>query len=129
MQLTLDSYDELRRLHSALCEARFHPEPEHRDVQGSPVSADTANKVYELLIENAPDETEANGWRQHRELNRTSHLMPAIEGFARRLAKDNSLSMPEKKAGLKICAAPFILPDHLIEDIFERVSGSRPTLW
>ncbi|MCB1061601.1 MAG: hypothetical protein KDN20_01615 [Verrucomicrobiae bacterium] len=129
MELIFENYEELRCLHYALCEAKFHPEPQFREVQGSPLSAATADKVYDLLIENAPTEREAQGWRYHRELSPTSPLMPVIENAARRLAQDKSLSATERKTALKVFAAPFHMADHHIENIFERVGGHRPTLW
>ena len=130
MQLNFDSYDELRLLHFALCEARFQSSPSyHAEVQGSPLSAETANRVYDLLIEHAPTESEANGWRLHRQLSSTSHLMPAVEEFARRLNRDSSLSLPEKKAALQVWIAPFQLADHLVDDLFEKISKSPISLW
>lgn len=130
MQLNFESYDELRLLHFALCEARFQTDPRyHAEVQGSPISAETANHVYDLLIEHAPTESEANGWRLHRDLSNTSHLMPAIEEFARRLNRESSLSLPEKKAALAVCIAPFRMADHLVDDLFERISKSPVSLW
>ncbi len=129
MHLNFDSYEELRCLHYALCEAKFHPEPQFREVQGSPLSAATADRVYDLLIEHAPTETEAEGWRLHRLLSPNSHLMPTIEAAARRLVRDKSLSVSEKKAALRLFVAPFRMEDHHVENLFERVGEHRPTLW
>ena len=129
MQLNLDSYEELKCLHHALCEARFHPEPAYRTFQGSPLTAGTAEKVYDLLVENAPSETEREGWRQHRLLSPHSPLMPAIEARARKLAADSTLSRTERADALRIFIAPFRIADHHLEDLFERVGQRRPTLW
>ncbi len=129
MQLKLDSYDELKCLHHALCEARFHPEPTYRSLQGSPVTAATAEKVYDLLVENAPSERERDDWLQHRQLSPHSPLVPVIEARARKLAADASLSRTEREEALRIFIAPFRIADHHLEDLFERVGPRRPTLW
>ena len=120
----------LRLLHFALCEARFQSSPSyHAEVQGSPLSAETANRVYDLLIEHAPTESEANGWRLHRQLSSTSHLMPAVEEFARRLNRDSALSFSEKKAALRVWIAPFQISDHLVDDLFEKIGKNPISLW
>lgn len=129
MQLSIDSYDELKNLHHALCEARFHPEPTYHTLQGSPITAATAEKVYDMLIERAPTESEAEDWRRHRTLSPHSPLIPAIENRARKLTADKSLSRAERADALRLFVAPFRITDHHLEDLFERVGQSRPTLW
>ena len=129
MQLKLDNYDELKHLHHALCEARFHPEPTYRSLQGASATASTAEKVFDLLIEHAPTDTEREGWRQHRLLSPHSPLMPVIEARARKLVADASLSRSEREEALRFFIAPFRMADHHLEDLFERVGQRRPTLW
>lgn len=129
MQLNFTSYEELKSLHHALCEARFHPEPTYRSLQGDSATAATAEKVYDLLIQHAPSDTERENWQQHRMLSPHSPLMPVVENRARKLVADSSLSRSEREGALKIFILPFRIADHHLEDLFERVGQRRPTLW
>ena len=114
MEITFSSYDELRCLHLALCEAKFHPLPDRKEVQGSPFVADTANKVYDLLISEARTDEEAEGWRQHRILKQNYMVVPAIKSRCDEWFSENQLTREDQIEFLEAVAAPYILTDELI---------------
>jgi hypothetical protein len=117
MKIAISSYDELRCLHLALCEAKFHRDPERKEVQGSPFVADTANKVFELLIAEAPSEKVAEDWRAHRVLQTNSVILPAIKNRCEEWFSLNTLTWDEKLEYLQDVAAPYELTDELVSTI------------
>ncbi|MFC7339677.1 hypothetical protein ACFQY0_21005 [Haloferula chungangensis] len=113
MKIAFSSYDELRFLHLAMCEAKFHLDPDRKEVQGSPFVADTANKVFDLLIAEAPSEKVAEDWRSHRVLQTNSMILPAIKARCEEWFSLNTLTWDEKLQFLQDVAAPYQLTDEL----------------
>lgn len=117
MKISISSYDELRCLHLALCEAKFHRDPDRKEVQGSPFVAETANKVYDLLIAEAPSEQVAEDWRSHRVLQTKSMILPVIKNRCDEWFSLNTLTWDEKLEYLGDVAAPYELTDEVISTI------------
>ena len=114
MKIAISSYDELRCLHHALCEAKFHPDPDKKEIQGSPFVAETANKVFDLLISEAPSDQVSEEWRSHRILRANSMILPAIKVRCDDWFAANDLTREEKIDFLEDVAAPYVLTDDLI---------------
>ena len=117
MKIAISGYDELRSLHLALCEAKFHQAPDKKEVQGSPFVAETANKVYDMLISEAPTDEVSEEWRSHRTLQVNSMILPAIKNRCDEWFASNRLTRDEKIEFLEDVAAPYVLTDDLITEI------------
>ncbi|WP_411825434.1 hypothetical protein [Luteolibacter sp. AS25] len=117
MKIAISGYNELRCLHLTLCEAKFHAEPDRKEIQGSSFVADTANKVFDMLIEEAPSDKVAEDWKSHRVLQPNSMILPAIRTRCDEWFRANSLTREEKIEFIKDVAAPYSLTDPLISVI------------
>jgi hypothetical protein len=117
MNIALSDYNELRCLHLTICEAKFHPDPDRKEVQGSPFVADTANKVYDKLISEAPTAREASRWVDHRHLQTNYMIYPSILRICRNFFAKNNLTDTQKTKFIYDCAAPYTISDELLRCI------------
>ncbi len=62
--VTITDPVELLALHLALCEARYHPDPERAEIQGSGLLAGLHTRVYDALV--AGEQDRPDGWRSLR---------------------------------------------------------------
>ena len=123
MKIDLSSYDELRCLHLTICEAKFHDAPDRREIQGSPLVAETANKVFDLLISEAPSVEKANGWKAHRVLQSNYIIFPVIKERCHEWFSTGNLTEEQKMRFLEDMAAPYCVPDSIARIILERDYG------
>ena len=111
----LDDFYELKALHGTICEAKFHPDSYRKEIQGSPLVARTANKVYDLLIAASRTEKEAEYWTSHRNLRDNYSVFPFIESKARETFENfPDWSREERTVFLRDLAAPFVLSNELL---------------
>ena len=116
MNLAFDDFNELRALHLTLCEAKFHPDSHRKEIQGSPLVARTANRVYDLLIDNSATQDEAEEWRVHRQLADNYYIFPFIERKACESFDDHpEWTLEDRQRFLADLAAPYSLSEALIE--------------
>lgn len=113
MNLAFSSYDELRCLHLTICEAKFHEDPNRWEIQGSPFVGETANKVYDLLISNAPTPEKAAEWEAFRNLEQNNMVFPVVRSRSAQSFRENDWSDETKRKYLVDLAAPFTLSESL----------------
>jgi len=119
MNLEITSYDELRALHVTICEAKFHEDPNKREIQGSPFVADIAHKVYDMLISEAPNDDLAQSWASHRVLVKESSMYPVVVQRCSDYFAENELSSDYRRKYLMDVAAPFRVPEEIEAQIIE----------
>ena len=119
MNIPLDDYNELRCLHLTICEAKFHENPDRKEVQGSPILAITAHKVFDRLISEAPTAREASRWTEHRNLQTNYMIYPSIIMVCKNHFAKNSLSDSERSQFIHDVAAPYLVSDSVMNSILE----------
>jgi hypothetical protein len=104
-------------LHLTICEAKFHEKPVRNEVQGSPILATTAHKVFDLLISEAPTEKQSIDWTNHRQLGTNYMIYPSVIRICRDYFSKNDLTDGQKQKFIHDVAAPYLVPEPLIKSI------------
>lgn len=123
MHIDFASYDELRCLHLALCEAKFHREPDRWEVQASPFVASVAHKVYDALIEFAPTQRKREEWEEFRTVDTDSAAYHALRqvieaGFP----NHNFRTSEERDRFCHYFVAPFRISPRLLSELLDSQS-------
>ncbi len=127
--VTISGYGELLSLHKTIMEAKFHPNPENRDVLGSPHVAGIANAVMHAIIDHevsAGRAKKAQGWRDWRQLKNQSWVGDRIIEQVQRNPNWMRLSADQKDHYLSAAVAPMTATPSEVETLRRRGDGGPP---
>lgn len=110
---------ELLALHRALMEAKFHPNPESREIQGSPFVARIAERVVDALIQNEISEGRkgtADSWTAWRDAAKHDRCLSVAKQRLAETSKSiwESMASDARRAYVRDLLSPLIADDGLI---------------
>ena len=115
---------ELLALHRALMEAKFHPNPEHREIQGSPFVARIAERVVDALIQyeiSERNKTAGDSWISWRDATKHDLCLNVVRqrlAETSRIIWDNMTS-DARRAYVRDLLSPLIAGDDLIGNLID----------
>ena len=115
----VESEHELRALHRALLEAKFHAQPEDGDVPGSPLVAELSRRIVETLASTLPEE----GWSAWREAEQHRHRFPVVVSHIARTSAWPEWSVDQKQEYVRVLLAPFEAQERTVSELV--ASGDR----
>lgn len=123
VKIELEDYFTILNLHKALLEAKFHENPDNKDVAPSPIIADVCNRLVDALTQMDEEKSEKNigKWEKWRMLeNQSFYRDRAIKNAAmnRRWKK---MSEDEKVKTSRNMLSPFIATEEEIQCFIEEV--------
>lgn len=121
-ELILRDYYDLLNLHKALMEAKFHCNPENKDIAGSPIIANIMNELVNVLAQIDPNSTTIDwqNWRRICDKKGSCYWANAIVNAAKNPLWKTYTG--EKKAEVAKCyISPFTASDGDIMDFVKEV--------
>lgn len=118
-----DDYFELLALHRAIIEAKFHLDPEDRDVPGSPILARISERIVEaigLMEDRMGKYGGSKGWESWRRNPGTRFWNVAVE-YAANFSDWHKLNLEQKRKLVTNLMAPFIADDNQISAFLSEV--------
>ncbi|RFA29925.1 hypothetical protein CAI21_08855 [Alkalilimnicola ehrlichii] len=115
--MNIEDPNELLALHRCLLEAKFSPDPDDRDIAGSPIVAKLANNVVAEL--EAREGAQWGEWR--RAENHPQKVSALVSALSQRSLQD--LPQSERAAFIHDALAPLVASEELIDEVVEKVFG------
>lgn len=112
--------NELLALHRALLEAKFHGDPNDRDVAASPLVAKLASEVVAALRNEDPE-----GWATWLRVGPERREWHCAIAAARRWSPWSGLDRETKLAWARTLLAPFEVDPHRVERFVDAVDAPR----
>lgn len=121
--LLVEERFELLALHRVLMEAKFHPDPDSRDIAASPWVSKLAHRVLDALIESESQEA-AERWKAWRRSPESGRFWSVATRQARGQQDWESRSALEKLELAKILLAPFEASEAQLYSFVDEVDAS-----
>lgn len=130
----LTDYYDLLNLHKALMEAKFHDNPDNKNIAGSPIIAKIMNEIVDILSDIDPHANDGE-WETWRKLE--NHLNSSCKfEFGKtiwdknlnRVSKDNlwrEYNKDEKIFSTKNYFSPFIITEEEIEKFIQTIDSKQ----
>jgi hypothetical protein len=120
MIFSIDDYDQLMALHRVMMEAKFTPEPNDRDIQGSPLVAAIADQIVECLTDMDSAKTGAaarSKWQAWRTISPERREYQIIQAKLNSESAWRKLSAAEQTQYVKDLVSPLLISDQLIREL------------
>ncbi len=114
--LEINDHYELIALNKALFEARFHENPDHPEVQGSPLVAAIHNRLIDTLISHEKEQANQSRWQEWRQWRNRVMERKRVEQIIRR-TDWAQLSAAHKEDFIRILVAPFIVNEEEVRTL------------
>ena len=111
-----DKY-ELLALHRALFEAKQHPDPEDRDVVGSPFVANLSLRVVDALAELDEPPTFGPSWRDWQRAEKHEHRLPLVRSRIEECAPWSKWDADQKQEYVRTLLAPLVAESSTLSDL------------
>lgn len=127
MLFSITDYYELLALHRIVLEAKFHNDPDDRDIADSPIAAALANRIVEALqnaeaLRGKPERV--SEWERWRKVDFKGRFLENTVSYLRRHDKWSSMSQTERRDMAATLLAPFQISESDYQEFEKLVSAS-----
>lgn len=126
MLFSVTDYYELLALHKIALEAKFHIDPDDRDIADSPIAATLANRIVEALqnaetLRGKPER--ASEWARWRKVDFKGRFWKNTVRFLRNHDKWSSMSQTERRDLAATLLAPFQISEADYQELEKQVAA------